>query len=105
MFSRKLVTTLKASLATIKQDRSPTVAAIGQALQALADEADRLAPMISISEAASSVQIACGSASITLKADGSIAIKGGAITIDGTGEVTVKSLKKTTIRGSTVDVN
>jgi hypothetical protein len=107
MFSRKLVTTLKASVATIRQDRSasPSVVAVAHALQALSEEADRLAPVVAISDTGSSVQIVCGSASITLKADGTIAVKGGAMTINATGDFTVKSLKNTTIDGATVNIN
>jgi hypothetical protein len=109
MFSRKFVTTLRASLVAIKQDRSaaqsPAVIAMTQALQALADEVDRTGPVLSVSDTGASVELTCGPAAVTLMGDGRVVIKGTAVTIDATGDVVIRSAKNVTIKGAQVLTN
>lgn len=108
MFSRKFITTLRGSLAAIKQDRSaqsPAIVAITQALQALSDEVDRVGPVLSVSDSGSEVQLVCGPASVTLKGDGRIVIKGTAVFVDATGDIVVKSAKNLMLKGSKVVTN
>lgn len=104
MFSRKFVATLRSSLVAIRQDRaaSPAVIAVAQALQALSDEVDRVNPAISLSDSGAEITIATGQASVRLKSDGSVTISGGAVTINATGNVVVKSLKDVTLKGAKV---
>jgi type VI secretion system secreted protein VgrG len=56
-------------------------------------------------EAGDSVTIKTGSASITMKKDGTIAIKGKDITIEGSGKINVKASSDVVIKGSKVGVN
>jgi type VI secretion system secreted protein VgrG len=55
--------------------------------------------------AADSVTIKTGDASITMKKDGTIAIKGKNITVEGTGKIGVKASSDVVIKGSKVGVN
>lgn len=56
-------------------------------------------------DAGDSVTIKTGSASITMKKDGTIAIKGKDISVDGSGKVNVKASSDVMIKGSKVGVN
>jgi type VI secretion system secreted protein VgrG len=53
-------------------------------------------------EAADSVSIKTGSASITMKKDGTITIKGKDITIDGSGKINVKASSDVIVKGSKI---
>jgi type VI secretion system secreted protein VgrG len=56
-------------------------------------------------EAADSVTIKTGSASITMKKDGTITIKGKDITIEGSGKINVKASSDGVVKGSKVGIN
>lgn len=56
-------------------------------------------------DAGDSVTIKTGSASITMKKDGTITIKGKDITIDGSGKINVKASSDVVIKGSKVGIN
>jgi type VI secretion system secreted protein VgrG len=56
-------------------------------------------------EAADSVTIKTGSASITMKKDGTITIKGKDITIEGSGKINVKASSDVVVKGSKVGIN
>jgi len=56
-------------------------------------------------DAGDSVTIKTGSASITMKKDGTISIKGKDITVDGSGKINVKASSDVVIKGSKVGVN
>ena len=56
-------------------------------------------------DAGESVTIKTGSASITMKKDGTIQIKGKDITIDGSGKINVKASSDVVIKGSKVGIN
>ena len=56
-------------------------------------------------EAADSISIKTGDASITMKKDGTISIKGKDITIQGSGKINVKADSDVVIKGSKVGVN
>jgi len=52
--------------------------------------------------AADSITLTTGSASITMKKDGTIVIKGKDITIDGSGEIVGKASKNMTLKGQKI---
>lgn len=56
-------------------------------------------------DVADSITIKTGSASITMKKDGTILIKGKDITLDGTGKVNVKASSDVVVKGSKVNMN
>jgi type VI secretion system secreted protein VgrG len=56
-------------------------------------------------DAGESVTIKTGSASITMKKDGTITIKGKDITVDGSGKINVKASGDVVIKGSKVGIN
>ena len=56
-------------------------------------------------DAGDSVTIKTGSASITMKKDGTISIKGKDITIEGSGKINVKASSDVVIKGSKVGIN
>ncbi|UCI07109.1 type VI secretion system tip protein VgrG [Mesorhizobium sp. B1-1-8] len=56
-------------------------------------------------EAADEIALKCGDASIVLKKDGTISIKGKDITLDGSGDIDVKADGKAKIKGSSVHNN
>ena len=56
-------------------------------------------------KASDSVSITTGDASIMMKKDGSITIKGKDIMIDGSGKITVKAASDMVLKGSKVDIN
>jgi type VI secretion system secreted protein VgrG len=56
-------------------------------------------------DAGDSVTIKTGSASITMKKDGTIQIKGKDITIDGSGKINVKASSDVVVKGSKVGIN
>jgi type VI secretion system secreted protein VgrG len=56
-------------------------------------------------DAADSITIKTGSASITMKKDGTITIKGKDITLEGSGKINVKASSDVVIKGSKVGVN
>ncbi len=56
-------------------------------------------------DAGDSITIKTGSASITMKKDGTIQIKGKDITVSGSGKVNVKASSDVTIKGSKVGIN
>ena len=58
-----------------------------------------------ILDAGDSITIKTGSASITMKKDGTIAIKGKDIKIDGSGKISVKASSDVVIKGSKVGLN
>jgi type VI secretion system secreted protein VgrG len=55
--------------------------------------------------AGDSVTIKTGSASITMKKDGTIIIKGKDIAIEGSGKINVKASSDVVIKGSKVGIN
>ncbi|EAU45638.1 hypothetical protein R2601_22132, partial [Salipiger bermudensis HTCC2601] len=50
-------------------------------------------------------QLTCGKASIVMKKDGSITIKGKDISIDGSGKITAKASSDMTLKGSKINQN
>jgi len=58
-----------------------------------------------IVNAADSVTIKTGSASITMKKDGTITIKGKDITLDGSGKINIKASSDVVVKGSKVGIN
>jgi type VI secretion system secreted protein VgrG len=48
------------------------------------------------------IQLQTGSASLTMKKDGSIVIKGKDITITGSGKIAVKASSQVTVKGSKI---
>ena len=56
-------------------------------------------------DAGDSITIKTGSASITMKKDGTIVIKGKDITIEGSGKINVKASSDVVIKGSKVGIN
>lgn len=68
-------------------------------IQAIWRHLERLEQAIEIDDG-DEIKISVGDASITMKKDGSITIKGGEITIDGSGHVKVKASRDLTLRGS-----
>lgn len=58
-----------------------------------------------IIQAADEISLVCGDASIILKKDGTIQIKGKDIVLDGSGKINVKASSDVTIKGSTINQN
>jgi hypothetical protein len=99
MFSPKFVATLRSSLVALKQDRAagPSVVALTQALQALSDEVDRLAP-ITLS-GFQEIVISNGMAALTLKPDGAVTITGTTVSVNATRDVAIKAAGNVDIKG------
>ena len=66
---------------------------------------DKLSVGKTVVTAAVSISITTGSASITMKKDGTIFIKGKDITIDGSGKINVKASKDIVMKGSKIFQN
>jgi type VI secretion system secreted protein VgrG len=56
-------------------------------------------------EAGDSITLTCGSASISMKKDGTIVIKGKDITVNGSGKISVKASSDITMKGSKIHEN
>ncbi|MBZ9936330.1 type VI secretion system tip protein VgrG [Mesorhizobium sp. BR1-1-16] len=56
-------------------------------------------------DVAESITLTCGSASITMKKDGTISIEGKDISINGSGKISVKASSDVIIKGSTINAN
>lgn len=56
-------------------------------------------------DAGDSISLTCGSASITMKKDGTILIKGNDITVSGSGKINIKASSDVTIKGSQIHEN
>ena len=92
-------------------DRSVTVGgaqstSVGKGRSASVGESDALKVGKNlVIDAGDSVSIKTGSASITMKKDGTIQIKGKDISIDGSGKINVKASSDVVIKGSKVGIN
>ncbi|QSI28631.1 type VI secretion system tip protein VgrG [Variovorax sp. RKNM96] len=76
----------------------------GRSTQVAKDEGLKVGKNLVI-EAGDSIQLTTGSASITMKKDGTIMIKGKDIRIEGSGKITVKASSDVTVKGSKVGIN
>jgi len=76
----------------------------GRSTQVAKDEGLKVGKNLVI-EAGDSIQLTTGSASITMKKDGTIMIKGKDIRIEGSGKITVKASGDVTVKGSKVGIN
>ncbi|MDQ6685916.1 MAG: type VI secretion system tip protein VgrG [Pseudomonadota bacterium] len=85
---------------TVGGDQSTTVAG-GRKASVGKDDALKVATDLVI-DAGDSVSIKTGSASITMKKDGTITIKGKDITIEGSGKINVKASSDVVIKGSKI---
>ena len=56
-------------------------------------------------EAADSITLKCGSATIAMKKDGTITIEGKDITVNGSGKINVKASGEITMKGSKINQN
>jgi type VI secretion system secreted protein VgrG len=87
----------------VSKDESVTVGG-GRTVSIGKDDGLTVAKNLTIS-AGDSITISTGSASITMKKDGTITIKGKDITIDGSGKINVKASSDVVIKGSKVGIN
>ena len=76
----------------------------GRSAQVANDDALKVGKNLVI-DAGDSVTIKTGSASITMKKDGTITIKGKDITVNGSGKINVKASSDVVIKGSKVGIN
>ncbi|MHB8473112.1 MAG: type VI secretion system Vgr family protein [Gammaproteobacteria bacterium] len=88
---------------TVGGDQSYSVTG-GRSASVGKDDALKVAKNLVI-DAGDSVTIKTGSASITMKKDGTITIKGKDITVDGSGKINIKASSDVVIKGSKVGVN
>jgi type VI secretion system secreted protein VgrG len=58
-----------------------------------------------VMEAGDQLELVCGAASITLKKDGTIVIRGKDITLEGSGKVNVKASSDIVLKGSKIQQN
>jgi len=93
MFSREFVNTLSNSVAAVQRDPAasqvPAVQHLTDVLRVLWREVERIERSISVAN--HEIVVRCGSASIVLKTDGSITIKGANVTIEAAGNVALKA--------------
>ncbi len=93
-----------ANLSTkVGADESREVGA-GRSTQVAKDDAIKVGKNFVI-DAGDSISLKTGSASITMKKDGTIVIKGKDITVDGSGKINVKASGDIVIKGSKVGIN
>jgi type VI secretion system secreted protein VgrG len=76
----------------------------GRSISVTDDDALKVGKNVVI-DAGDSVTIKTGSASITMKKDGTIVIKGKDVSIDGTGKINVKASSDVVVKGSKVGIN
>ena len=88
---------------TVGGDQSTSVGK-GRSTQVTNDDALKVGKNLVI-DAGDSVTIKTGSASITMKKDGTITIKGKDITVNGSGKINVKASSDVVIKGSKVGIN
>jgi hypothetical protein len=87
----------------VKTQKNLTTDHLTNAVRALSDEVNDINQCITASTG--SVLIKCGAASIELKRDGTIKIKGKDISIEGTGKVDVKAGGQLILKGSKIQQN
>jgi type VI secretion system secreted protein VgrG len=85
---------------TIAKDHSEKVGG-GRSADIAKDDAHKIGKKLMI-DAGEEITIKTGDASITMKKDGTIVIKGKNITIDGSGEISVKASKNITMKGQKI---
>jgi type VI secretion system secreted protein VgrG len=88
---------------TVGADESRSVTG-GRSTDIGKDDATKVAKNFVV-DAGDSVTIKTGDASITMKKDGTIQIKGKDITIDGSGKINVKASSDVVVKGSKVGIN
>jgi hypothetical protein len=96
MFSREFMHTL--AVANGQQDIS--IEHIAKVLQVLWREVERLERSVTITH--NEITLKTGDASIVLKADGSVNIRGTNITVESSGRTTVKASGDLTLKGARV---
>ncbi len=99
----RTVTVEKNESITINKDQ--TIAVTGQRSTTI-EKDDKLTVRKSLTvEAADEITLTAGSASITLKKDGTITIKGNDISVNGDGNINVKAASNVTMKGSKIMQN
>jgi type VI secretion system secreted protein VgrG len=88
---------------TIGSDETRSVGA-GRTTDVANDEALTVGKTFTL-EAADSISLVTGDASITMKKDGTVVIKGKDITLDGSGKINVKASSDVVVKGSKVGIN
>ena len=104
MFSKEFANALNQATTAMQQDQAvrqlPAVQHLTDVLRVLWREVERLERQVAVSS--NEIVIKTGGASIVLKADGSIAIKGRDITIEASGNVALKAGGNLVLKGSRI---
>ena len=104
MFSKEFANTLNQSIAAMQQDRAaaqlPAVQHLTNVLRVLWREVERLERQVSVS--AAEIVLKNGDASIILKADGTIVIRGKNVTIEGSGDIVLKASRNVVLKGQKI---
>jgi hypothetical protein len=104
VFSKEFANSLNQAVTVMQQDQAvrqlPAVQHLTNVLRTLWREVERLEQQVSVSS--HEIVIKNGGASIVLKADGSIAIKGRDITIEGSGDIALKASGNLVLKGSRI---
>jgi hypothetical protein len=105
MFSPEFANQLKQATMQMQQEpaESPAVQHLTEVLRVLWREVERLERSVSVTS--NQIVLKTGGASIVMKADGTILIQGRDITIEGSGNVTVKASNRVALKGSQVVQN
>jgi hypothetical protein len=104
VFSKEFANALNQATSAMQQDQAvrqlPAVQHLTDVLRTLWREVERLERQVAVSS--NEIIIKTGGASIVLKADGSISIKGRDITIEASGNVALKAGGNLALKGSRV---
>ncbi len=107
MFSKEFANSLNQSITAMQQDRTaaqlPAVQHLTNVLRVLWREVERLERQVSVSP--TQIVLKCGDASITLKTDGTISIRGNAVTIESAGDILLKANRNLVLKGQKVSEN
>ncbi len=101
MFSRDFANTLNQSITAMQQDRSgaqlPAVQHLTNVLRVPWREVERLERQVSVSEG--EIVLRNGDASVILKRDGTIVVKGNSVTIEASGDIQLKAGRNVVLKG------
>lgn len=107
MFSKEFANSLNQSITAMQQDRTaaqlPAVQHLTNVLRVLWREVERLERQVSVS--ATQIVLKSGDASITLKTDGTISIRGNTVTIESAGDILLKANRNLVLKGQKISEN
>ena len=107
MFSKEFANSLNQAISVMQQDQAvrqlPAVQHLTNVLRTLWREVERLERHVSVSS--NEIVLRTAAASIVMKADGTIVIRGRDLTIEGTGNVAVKASNNLALKGSKIVQN